>query len=57
MCSLIQFIFRQLLSYSGEWIYSIRSNLRKSSKTDSEVFDEPLPASSSVQSMNLFIYS
>jgi len=43
------------MSYSGEWIYSIHSNLRKNSKTESEVFDEPLPASISAQSINLFI--
>jgi hypothetical protein len=43
------------MSYSGEWVYSLHSNLRKGSTTPSENPDESLPPSVSVQSMNLSI--
>jgi hypothetical protein len=40
------------MSYSGEWIYAIHSNLRKDSLNSSEVLDETIPLSVSTQSMN-----
>ena len=35
-------IFRQLMSYSGEWIYSQRTNLRKDSTHASEIIRNSL---------------
>ncbi len=39
------------MSYSGEWIYSQRTNLRKNSMTASEVLRKSLSPTVSVQSM------
>ena len=47
----LSFFFRQLMSYSGEWIYSLRSNLRKDSITASEVIRKSLTPSVSIGSM------
>ncbi|CAF0760731.1 unnamed protein product [Adineta ricciae] len=42
----------QLMSYSGEWIYSLRSNLRKDSTTASEVIRQSISQSNSMQDIN-----
>ncbi|UJR25687.1 hypothetical protein I4U23_007038 [Adineta vaga] len=42
----------QLMSYSGEWIYSFRSNLRKDSITASEIIRKSLTPSVSMQDLN-----
>ena len=44
------------MSYSGEWIYAIHSNLRKGSDTPSENLEDSLPPSASATSIYLFIY-
>ena len=49
--------FRQLMSYSGEWIYSLRSNLRKDSITASEVIRKSLTPSMSIGSTTVSRYS
>jgi hypothetical protein len=43
------------MSYSGEWIYSIHSNLRKDSQTTSQMLEDSLPPSASALSINFFI--
>jgi hypothetical protein len=40
-----------LMSYSGEWIYSLRSNLRKDSLTATDIIRKSLSPSVSTQSM------
>ncbi|CAF0836232.1 unnamed protein product [Adineta steineri] len=42
----------QLMSYSGEWIYSFRSNLRKDSVTASEIIRKSLTPSISIRNLN-----
>jgi hypothetical protein len=44
------------MSYSGEWVYAIRSNLRNNSIAASQMQHESLPLSTSPRSMNLIIF-
>jgi hypothetical protein len=44
------------MSYSGEWIYAIHSNLRKDSHTPSQNLEDSLPPSASSLRIYLFIY-